>query len=139
MPDNLFVYGTLHPERAPAEIAAVVRRLRPIGPGTIRARLHHFRDYPAVKLDGKNGSRVRGEVFQLPDEAELDQLDAYEEYYPFALEKSLFQRKRVRVRLKSGTMMDCWVYEYNGSLPSEIAGRKLKTRLAVRSPSGAHS
>ena len=36
----LFIYGTLHPDRAPREIAAATRRLVSIGPATIHARLY---------------------------------------------------------------------------------------------------
>ena len=37
MRDLLFIYGTLHPDRAPAEIAAAARRLQPIGPQQFEA------------------------------------------------------------------------------------------------------
>ncbi len=117
MTQKLFVYGTLHPDRAPEEIAHVVRRFKPMGTGTIRGRIHRFHDFPAIKIDQKNGSRIAGEVFQVPSEVALEELDAYEEYYPKELKRSLFQRKQVRVRLQDGTSTDCWVYEYNHSLP----------------------
>jgi len=117
MSQKLFVYGTLHPDRAPDEIAHVVRRFKTLGTGTIRARLHRFHDFPAIKIDQKNGSRISGEVFRVPSEVDLKELDEYEEYYPAALDKSLFQRRQVKVRLEDGTSTDCWVYEYNGSLP----------------------
>ena len=117
MSQKLFVYGTLHPDRAPDEIAHVVRRFKTLGSGTIRARMHRFHDFPAIKIDPKNGSRITGEVFQLPSAVVLKELDEYEEYYPAALDRSLFQRKQVKVRLQNGTSTDCWVYEYNRDLP----------------------
>ena len=51
MPILLFIYGTLHPERAPRGIAAVARRLRPVGAGAIRGRLLDLGEYPGVVLD----------------------------------------------------------------------------------------
>ena len=117
MSENLFVYGTLSPAQAPSEIAHVVRKMKAIGKGTIRARMHRFPEYPAIKIDGKNGTRVAGEVFRVPTASALKELDNYEEYYPSALDKSLFQRKQIKVRLVDGSTVPCWVYEYNRELP----------------------
>ena len=124
MAERLFVYGTLHPDRAPAEIAQVVRGMEPLGEGVIRGRMHRFREYPAVKIDSKNGSRIKGEVFTLPNPGVLEKLDAYEEFYPAKLAESLFLRKQVKVRLQDGTRVDCWVYEYNRRLPRTRQGRR---------------
>ena len=43
--DELFVYGTLRPERAPAEIADVVRL---VGGGTVQGRLLELGGYPGL-------------------------------------------------------------------------------------------
>lgn len=123
MADNLFVYGTLHPDRAPSEIAETVRQFRSLGKGTIRGRIHRFQEYPAVKLDGKNGSRVSGQVFQVPNDETLRKLDEYEEFDPANREQSLFLRRKVRVKLSDGPSLDCWVYEYNKSLPDSTRKR----------------
>ena len=50
MPQHLFVYGTLHPDRAPAEIAHAVRHLREIGPATLRGTRYDLGDYPGVVI-----------------------------------------------------------------------------------------
>jgi len=135
--DTLFVYGTLHPDRAPAEIANVMmKKLRPLGEGTIRARLHHFREYPAIKMDTEALTKVAGHVFRLSNDSDLERLDAYEEYYPAAAEKSLFRRKPVQVRLTNGSAVECWVYEYNGSLPP---AKKVKREKRFASPDVAQS
>ena len=136
MSEKLFVYGTLRPDRAPDEIAHVVRRFKTLGSGTIRAQIHRFQDYPAIKIDQKNGLRVAGEVFQLPSALALKELDAYEEYYPAALDKSLFQRKQVKVRLEDGTSTECWVYEYNGRLPEPARRANAKTGAKQKSGLG---
>jgi gamma-glutamylcyclotransferase (GGCT)/AIG2-like uncharacterized protein YtfP len=135
MSQKLFVYGTLHPDRAPEEIAHVVRRFKTLGSGTIRARLHRFHDFPAIKIDQKNGSRIMGEVFQVPSAVALKELDDYEEYYPAALDRSLFQRKQVKVRLQDGTSTDCWVYEYNRELPEAEQTKRSAGRSAAKQKS----
>ena len=136
MAEALFVYGTLHPDRAPAEIADLVRELAPIGEGTIRARLHRFREYPAIKLDSKNGSRIPGHLFLVPDDAALQQLDEYEEYYPTALDKSLFQRKPVQVRMNDGSKVQAWVYEYNRHLPKVARAGQANKPSRYKTPAG---
>jgi hypothetical protein len=52
------VYGTLHPDRAPAEI----RRLIPLGPATILGTLHNLGEYPALILNGKTGLPLQPET-----------------------------------------------------------------------------
>ena len=118
---NLFVYGTIHPDRAPAEIAHVVRNLKLIGRGWIRAHLRHLDKYPALKLDSSFGSLVEGQIFRVPDQGILSELDKYEEFDPKNAEASLFRRKPVRVRLENGRTMSAWVYEYNRDLPESTA------------------
>ncbi len=118
MSDRLFVYGTLHPDRAPAEIADVMGAMRPIGKGTIRARRFDFGDYPGVVINDKASTRVQGEVFALPsDPSALTRLDEYEEYDPERPHNSLFRRKRIWVTLADGTRENCWVYLYNRPVP----------------------
>jgi gamma-glutamylcyclotransferase (GGCT)/AIG2-like uncharacterized protein YtfP len=117
MADDLFVYGTLHPDRAPEEIAGVVSRLRPVGEGTIRGRLHDLGDYPAVVVDRGRNQKIAGSVFSLPDDPEaLASLDAYEEFRPADPENSLFIRSKRMVTLANGGRRRCWVYLYNKEL-----------------------
>lgn len=137
MAEKLFVYGTLHPDRAPAEIAQVVRGMEPIGAGTIRGRMHRFSEYPAVKIDSKNGSRIRGQVFEVPSAGALHKLDEYEEFYPARLDESLFRRKQVKVRLEDGSKVDCWIYEYNRPLPAPRQARRSAVRTAQKQAAAA--
>ena len=102
--DCLFVYGTLHPDRAPAEIAEVVRGFRQIGRGSVRGKLFDLGEYPGVVLDG-GGGVVNGVVFTLPDGV-LARLDAYE--------GGSFERERVRVEMADGSRRECWMYVWNG-------------------------
>jgi len=114
MSDLLFIYGTLHPERAPSAIAAAARRLRPVGAGTIHGRLLDLGEYPGVVLEETEGSEVSGEVFEVPDAETLARLDAYEDYRPAEPEASLFLRMETEVAMSDGTRRSCWVYLYNG-------------------------
>jgi gamma-glutamylcyclotransferase (GGCT)/AIG2-like uncharacterized protein YtfP len=112
MSDLLFIYGTLHPDRAPAEIASAVRRLVPHARGTIRARLYNLGAYPGVILDA-TAAPIPGEVFLVPEAATLARLDAYEDYRPADPANSLFLREKTVVTFDDGTTQVCWVYTYN--------------------------
>jgi gamma-glutamylcyclotransferase (GGCT)/AIG2-like uncharacterized protein YtfP len=112
MPELLFVYGTLHPDRAPREIAFAASRLVPSGHATIRARLLDLGAYPGIVLDDA-AAPVPGELFTIPDTATLDALDAYEDYRPNDLAASLFLRTKAIVTLNDGHEQCCWVYTYN--------------------------
>jgi gamma-glutamylcyclotransferase (GGCT)/AIG2-like uncharacterized protein YtfP len=119
MKQNLFVYGTLHPDHAPKEIRSVVKKMVPVGSGTIAGNLHHLGDYPALTLDGKKKQRVKGTVFALPDDPEtLQKIDQYEEYLPNDPSNSLFIRSKRLVTLGDGTRRLCWVYIYNQPIRS---------------------
>ena len=117
MGDLLFVYGTLHPERAPAEIAETVRRLEPVGAATIRGRMLDLGEYPGVLPD--EGGTVSGCLFALPgtsgEAAELwAALDAYEGYIPEDEPGSLFVRRKITAIRTDQTQVECWVYGWNG-------------------------
>jgi gamma-glutamylcyclotransferase (GGCT)/AIG2-like uncharacterized protein YtfP len=117
MKKGLFVYGTLHPDRAPDEIRSAVRRLRPIGSATVLGQLHDMGEYPALVNSGKR-KRILGTLFALPDDIEtLQKLDAYEEFDPLKPEASLFRRCMRTVTLQDGRKERHWVYVYNRELP----------------------
>jgi len=117
MPEPIFIYGTLHPDRAPAAIAATARLLKPLGRATIRGRRYELGEYPGVILTDEAGALVHGELFLLPDPpqatAVLAKLDAYEDFRPADPAGSLFLRQRTIATLEDGTQRACWVYTYN--------------------------
>jgi len=122
MPDLLFIYGTLHPDRAPAAIASTARLLKPFDGGsnraTIQGRLYDLGAYPGVVLSDEPADTVAGELFILPnDPAVLARLDDYEDFRRSDPANSLFLRQRVLATLQSGpdasTEIACWVYTYN--------------------------
>ena len=113
---TLFIYGTLHPDRAPAEIAAAARRLTPLGPATVRGHRYDLGAYPGVVLAGENDStapEVSGHLFTVPDDATLAALDAYEDFRPKDPVASLFLRVPTTATLLDGTQVACEIYVYN--------------------------
>jgi gamma-glutamylcyclotransferase (GGCT)/AIG2-like uncharacterized protein YtfP len=128
MSECLFVYGTLLPGRAPAEVADAVRRLRRVGPGHVQGRLYDLGDYPGAILDRSSHSRIPGQVFELPDdETVLASLDEYEEFRPEDPRHSLFLRIKSPVTMADGHRLDCWMYVYNrepGSAPLWASQRR---------------
>jgi len=125
MAERLFVYGTLHPDRAPGEIADIVSHFKHLGSATVRGHYYDLGTYPAVILNQK-GKNVRGEVYALPSDANaLARLDAYEEYSPAAPEQSLFVRRKTRVKLRDGSKQECWIYVYNRPIPEHQSHAEL--------------
>jgi gamma-glutamylcyclotransferase (GGCT)/AIG2-like uncharacterized protein YtfP len=119
MPELLFIYGTLHPNRAPAEIASAVRRLKSLGPATIHAKLYDLGEYPGIVLDHSASHTVAGELFAVPDAETLTLLDAYEDFRPHDPAHSLFLRTQTTATLPDGSSLTCWVYVYNRDPPSD--------------------
>ena len=114
MSQYLFVYGTLQPGLAPAKIAPLATKLRPVGEGFVRGVLCDLGGYPGAVPDPKAKGRIAGTVMELlEDEGVLARLDAYEGFDPQAPETSEFVRERQAVELKTGTTVECWFYRYN--------------------------
>jgi len=115
MSDYLFAYGTLQPGRAPAGVAALAAKLRPVGEGFVRGALYDLGRYPGAVPDSRAKSRIAGTVMELPeDENFLRLLDDYEGFDPKAHGSSEFVRERQSVELSDGHRMECWFYRYNG-------------------------
>lgn len=114
----LFSYGTLSPRHAPPEIAPTVRRFRRVGKGFVHGQLFDLGEYPGAILT-RNGSRIAGQIFELPDDPEvLNRLDEYEGFDRAHPQKSLFVRKRRYVQLQDGRKIFCWIYGYNRPVKS---------------------
>lgn len=136
MRDFLFSYGTLLPEHAPTEIKALVAKLHSYGEGFVRGVLFDFGEYPGVVLDDTSATQVSGTISRLPEDPNfLNELDRYEGFTPSSPGASLFVRKRHPVVLSDGSVLDCWIYEYNrkpGSAPIVASGRYRKAAVAKR-------
>jgi len=114
MAEHLFVYGTLQPDHAPAEIAPLLHGLQEVGTGHVRGHLYDLGDYPGAIVDPAAQTQVHGVVLELPnDPAVLSALDTYEGFDPAHPRSSLFARTRIRVQLSDGQQIEAWMYAYN--------------------------
>jgi gamma-glutamylcyclotransferase (GGCT)/AIG2-like uncharacterized protein YtfP len=114
MSDYLFAYGTLQPGLAPAKVAPLAAKLRPVGEGFVRGELYDLGSYPGALANPNLACKITGTVMQLPqDENILRQLDNYEGFDPRARETSEFVRERQVVELADGRSLECWFYRYN--------------------------
>jgi len=110
----LFLYGSLLPPLAPAELREALAGLHPLGRGSLRGALYDLGEHPGAVLDAEAATWIVGEVFELPqDPALLARLDAYEEYTSMCLERSPFLRVRRSVALARGGELECWVYTWS--------------------------
>ncbi len=76
MQEHLFLYGTLLPGQAPAEVSGVMRQLRRIGKATMRGSIYDLGEYPGAILNTTSNNLISGEVFVIPhDPSVLKQLD----------------------------------------------------------------
>ena len=113
MREYLFVYGTLLPRKAPAEVAGVVKQLRAIGKAYVRGRLYDFGDYPAAVIDGRSRQKIEGLLFEVPPNLRIfTRLDRYEGYDENDPKNSLFVRRK-RLVMLNGRRVRSWIYEYN--------------------------
>jgi gamma-glutamylcyclotransferase (GGCT)/AIG2-like uncharacterized protein YtfP len=139
MPDRLFLYGTLRPASAPAEVRPAVAKLRRLGSGTVPGTLFDLGDYPGAIFRDDAESQVVGEVFDVPEDTDvMAALDDYEDFDPAEPTAGLFVRVRRPVRMSDGQTVECWVYEYNRSpdkSPVIVGGDYLRRPTAL-SPAG---
>jgi gamma-glutamylcyclotransferase (GGCT)/AIG2-like uncharacterized protein YtfP len=118
MPILLFIYGTLHPDRAPADIADVARSLDFVSSGTLRGRLYDLGDYPGLILDDTpDAPTISGDIFAVPDGQTLAAIDTYEQFRPADPSNSLFDRTHAIVTLADGSQQSCSVYVYSRMTP----------------------
>lgn len=114
MSEYLFVYGTLLPGAAPAEIAEAASQLRVVGRASVKGSLYDLGDFPGAILEVASGRRIAGTVFALPENPSvLRALDDYEEFNPAPVAESQFLRVRAMAELDSGAALECWIYVYN--------------------------
>ena len=134
MSQHLFVYGTLLPSEAPKEIAPILQRLRRLGSAHVRGKLYDFGEYPGAVLDPSSRTIVHGELVALPsDERILKALDRYEEFDPADPKRSLFVRKKAKVRMANGSSREGWIYVYNkhpGDAKLVRGGDYLRSKVA---------
>ena len=134
MTEHLFLYGTLHPSKAPEEIAGVVERFRRLGSASVRGRLYDLGEFPGAIIDPSSRTIIHGELVALPADARILQaLDRYEEFDPLDPRQSLFIRRKTKVRLANGSSREAWIYVYNrppGDAKIVRGGDYLRSRVA---------
>lgn len=114
MSEHLFVYGTLLSSEAPKEVASIVRGCRRLGSAHVRGRLYDFGEFPGAVLDPSSRSMIHGELVVLPSDGQtLDILDRYEEFDPLHPKRSLFVRRKAKIRMANGRSREGWIYVYN--------------------------
>ena len=113
----IFFYGTLmQPFNRPGR-RRIDAQLMFRGHGTITAALFDVGLYPAAVPADRDGTRVRGELYEMKDaDVVLGILDEIEGYTPAEPDTSLYTRRIAPVTLEGGHMADAWVYFYNAPL-----------------------
>lgn len=108
MEDYVFVYGSLMRGFEPHENLGVSERAEFLGQAHVQGTLYSFGDYPGL-VRSETGT-VEGELYRPTDPKLVDDLDHYENYYPDAVEESLFVRTYVEVVDRD---LQAWAYVYN--------------------------
>lgn len=117
MNELLFAYGTLLDGAAPRAMTGLLRRLGRVGPAIVPGYLYDLGSYPGIRLERDADAIVRGELIAVTSAASWLRLDSYEGYNRAHPERSLFIRRRTRVRrTDTGEEGDVWIYVYNGDL-----------------------
>jgi gamma-glutamylcyclotransferase (GGCT)/AIG2-like uncharacterized protein YtfP len=112
----LFIYGTLRKEIAPSEFIhnLLDRYADFVDDGYVQGKLYDIGSYPGLIPSDNSEDKVAGEVFKLADSEEvLNTFDEYEGCSPRFPEPWEYVRKKVKVILKKGGIVNAWVYQYN--------------------------
>lgn len=108
MTERLFVYGTLM-RGLPAHEKMSPERCRYVGDGTISGALYDLGPYPVLRAD--EAGTVKGELYEISDDALLCELDEYEGYHGRG-DSCRYIRREVAVQT-DGETVQAWVYAYN--------------------------
>ena len=109
----VFVYGTLRKDaRGPIQ-QALTNGWELLGYGTVAADLFDLGAYPGAVPSAAGETRVRGEVYRVPNAEEaLARLDHHEGCGPSHVPPHEFARSLVDVTLESGGTQEAWIYWY---------------------------
>lgn len=110
----VFVYGTLRQGCRSGAHQRYLQGAEFLGYGHIGAQLFRVSDYPALCLND-TARRVKGEVYSLRDQAQLQQLDDYEECPEPWHAAQEYRREQLAIQLDTGALITAWVYIYQGS------------------------
>lgn len=123
--DYLFAYGTLR-EGFHLKLKDKIKDdLEYIGKAKLNGSLYDIGKYPGA-VRKKEKSRICGDVFIVyHPERILKILDKYEGCLKEGKQNAEFVRRKNRVRLNSGKLINAWVYWYNRTLQG-------KTRIGYK-------
>lgn len=115
---HLFVYGTLRAESTAPQAEWLKGVARHKGTARLAGRLVHLGNYPGLLPAMNSTQRVIGELYELPDDADvLEQLDRYEGCHPDDPEPHEYCRIVCTATDEDGVRVWCWTYLYQW--PSE--------------------
>lgn len=103
--EYIFVYGTLRNGYNLKLRNRVAKELEYVGKGKVEATLYDLGRYPGA-IKEKQNNEVIGDVFLISNpEKVFNVLDKYE--------GDEFDRKKQKVKLRSGKTLNAWIYWYN--------------------------
>lgn len=105
--DAFAVYGLLRKGASGFARFGLERAFRPLGPCTIPGLIHDLGGYPGL-VEGRG--EVVGELFEVIDPSVIARLDAFEDYYPQAPDRSRYLRRQITLLTPA---RKAWVYVWN--------------------------
>ena len=85
----------------------------------------------------RDGVRISGQVFEVPDKDVLASLDDYEAFDPEDRAGNLFVRVKRPVTLADGRQVECWIYVFDGDpggAPIVAGGDYARSRPRTSTP-----
>jgi gamma-glutamylcyclotransferase (GGCT)/AIG2-like uncharacterized protein YtfP len=123
MKQYLFVYGTLRKNYDLKLKDKVMDDLQYVGQGKVGASMYDIGRYPGA-IRTNTVDEIIGDVFMLNNPSRvLKILDKYEGISEGGEENAEFIREKNRIRLRSGRLVQAWVYWYNYDI-----GKKVKIK-----------
>ena len=113
---HLFVYGTLRRNSGGDQAAWLAKTAKHKGMARLAGRLVNLGKYPGLLPATKATEKVRGELYELPDDPEfLEQLDRYESCHRDNAEPHEYCRIVCTATDEDGVRIWCWTYLYQWS------------------------
>ena len=113
---HLFVYGTLRRNCGSEKAAWLAKVAKHKGMARLAGRLVNLGDYPGLLPATRPTERVRGELYELPDDPTiLEEIDRYEACHPDDAEPHEYCRIVCTATDEDGVRIWCWAYLYQWS------------------------
>ena len=113
---HLFVYGTLRRNSGGDKAAWLAKAATHKGMARLAGRLVNLGKYPGLLPATQSTERVRGELYELPDDPKiLEELDRFEGCHPDDEEPHEYCRIVCTATDEDGVRVWCWTYLYQWS------------------------